>query len=111
MFALLMGLLQGALAIWSYTTLTQAARQGARYAMVHGAASPAADDAVRDKVRDAAIGLRRSDIGVVTTWTPDRQMGSQVQVHATYNLPLFLSFGFESSSIILGATASATVTY
>ena len=112
MLLVIFGSCEGAYAIWSYTTLCQAARHGARFAQVRGTANPASDDAIREHVREWSLGLNRANLQVVTTWTPNREIGSQVQVSATYSLPLMLSpLVFNSSTLALGTTAQATVTY
>jgi Flp pilus assembly protein TadG len=112
MLLLMLATFDGAYAIWSYTTLCQAARQGARFAQVHGTANPSTDDAIRDQVRDWSVGLNRANVQVLTTWIPNREIGSEVQVRATYNLQLMVSpLVFSSSTLALGTTARATVTY
>jgi Flp pilus assembly protein TadG len=112
MLLLILGVFEGAYAVWGYTTLSQAARHGVRYAMIRGTANPATDEAIQDKVREHATGLTIANVQAVTTWTPNRQMGSEVEVRATYNFPLMLSsFIFTGPSISLRSTARAIVTY
>ena len=70
----------------SYNILAGAAREGARYAMVHGSASgnsaSAAD--IQDVVRHWSIGLDHNLVLVTTTWTPGHGPGSRVKVQAQY---------------------------
>ena len=80
--------------VWTYATLSHAARRGARFAMIHGSNNPVMDNSDNDTtdteianvVKAAAIGLDTSTIVVATpTWTPDRSRGSTVELTVTYN--------------------------
>lgn len=69
------GLFDVARATWQENTLAYAAREGTRYAIVHGSASvdgtvvrPGNDQPVVDVVRNAAVGV--PSVSVVVTW-PD----------------------------------------
>lgn len=69
------GLFDVARATWQENTLAYAAREGTRYAIVHGSASvdgsvvrPGNDQPVVDVVRNAAVGV--PNVSVVVTW-PD----------------------------------------
>lgn len=70
---LLVGMFDVAFAVWRSNTLTSAAREGTRYAIVNGSTSatplgPGNDATVGDVVRRGAIGL--SNVSVTVTW-PD----------------------------------------
>lgn len=74
--AVIFGMIDVGRAVWNYNTVAQAAREGARYAVVHGArcnADPScttADSATIDSVlRDHASGLNPSDLSVEVDWT------------------------------------------
>ncbi len=65
------GLFDLARATWQENTLAYAAREGTRYAIVHGSASstpahPGNDQAVVDTVRAAAVGV--ANVSVIVTW-------------------------------------------
>lgn len=92
---IVLGILEVARAVWQENTLAYAAREGTRYAIVHGAGSespsgpgastytaPDQDTAVGDVVRRAAIGV--PSITVSVTW-PDgnNQRNSRVTVAAS----------------------------
>ena len=67
------GLFEMGRVMWIYTTLSHAARQGARFAMVRGddAMSPvttATNAEITQVVRNHAIGLVASDVTVTPTW-------------------------------------------
>jgi len=56
--------------VWTYTTVAHAARQGARYAQVHGSLYPIAngDSSIEQVVRTNAVGLDPQDVTVTTSW-------------------------------------------
>jgi len=84
------GLFDVARATWQENTLAYAAREGTRYAIVHGAAAvdgtvvrPGADQPVVDVVRAAAVGV--PSVSVAVAW-PDSgcyDRSCRVQVDAT----------------------------
>lgn len=81
--AVFLGTMEFGRAVWTYTTVTHAARQGARFAMVRGTINQATDDQVRAVVAENAVGLNDADLSVTTNWA-DRQRGSVVQVRVQY---------------------------
>ena len=107
------GLFEMARAMWVWTTLSHAARAGARYAMVHGNSSPVTDSAIEQVVTDQAIGLVKNNITVTVTWEDAaKDPGDFVEVRAMY------PFGFvtgsaiiSNSSMQLGSTARMIVAY
>lgn len=89
---LILGLFDVARAVWQENTLAYAAREGTRYAIVHGSASEspmsqASHAAVISVVNDAAVGV--SGITVTVTYedvvngTPCNDRGCRVAVDAT----------------------------
>ena len=84
------GLFDVARATWQENTLAYAAREGTRYAIVHGSGSvdgtvvyPGSDQAVVDAVRNAAVGV--PSVSVTVTW-PDNgcyDRNCRVEVDAT----------------------------
>jgi hypothetical protein len=83
------GLFDVARAVWQENTLAYAAREGTRYAIVHGSGatlalgpSDPAEPNITLVVRGAAVGI--SNLSVTTTW-PDAKndRGARVQVDAT----------------------------
>jgi Flp pilus assembly protein TadG len=69
-FLTIFGIAEFGIAVWQYNTVADLAKEGARWAAVHGAASPApaSGTAVRDYVSLRAIGI--SGITVTTTPAP-----------------------------------------
>ena len=72
--------------LFAYNFTAFAAREGARYAMTHGntSKSPATSDTVKTIVTNQAVGLDTSAITVTTTWSPDENPGSTVNVKVQY---------------------------
>src|SRR6476660_9524323 len=101
-FLLLFGIIEAGRFIFYYETLSNATREGARYAIVNGAntlgcpsgppapGSSACDTSganVSARVRQSGIGLPNA-ITVTPTWTPDNGRGSTANVTAqmTYHV-------------------------
>ncbi len=83
---LILGLVDLGRLMWAYQSLAHAVREGARYAIVHGSASPQPADqaAIRDVVVQAAATLNPDQITVLVSWDPDNSPGSRVTVEAHY---------------------------
>jgi len=105
------GLFELGRAVWAFNTVAHAARQGARYASVHGEHEPASDEEILNLVKAQAPGLDKNIIKATTTWIPDRSFGSLVQVDVQYDLPLIVSpLALKDTSITMGATGNSIVT-
>jgi hypothetical protein len=122
-FLLLFSIIEAGRFIFHYEMLSNAARDGARYAIVHGSnsscpsgpmpggvANPCdlAGDNVKDAVRDAAISLvATGEFDVLDpVWDPNNQRGSRVTVSVSYGynslLPLLptITIAAESTLVI-----------
>jgi Flp pilus assembly protein TadG len=64
------GLMELGRGVWTYTTLSHAARAGARYAIVHGSLNPIDDDdtTIENVVKANAVGLDPAEITVNTAY-------------------------------------------
>jgi hypothetical protein len=92
MLMFIFGILMCGLAVYNYNFVCDAARDGVRYAIVHGASSsaPATASDIKNYVFAEANGLNQSQLSVATFWSPDNRPGSVVRVKVTYNFqPLF----------------------
>ncbi len=78
------GVIEFGRAVWVKTTLTTAAREGVRYAIVRGTDSgmPADSAAVANYVKGKT---QLTGIKVSPTWNPNKNPFSTVQVQVTYN--------------------------
>jgi Flp pilus assembly protein TadG len=89
---LIFGIIALGMAVYSYSFVCDGAREGVRYAIVHGSASlsPASASDIQTYVQNEAHGLNTSYLNVSTKWKPDNKPGSVVSVQVTYNFqPLF----------------------
>ncbi len=84
--AILFGIIEFGQAVWSYNLISHAAREGTRYAIVHGRNSitPATTSTIQGIVRNQTLGLNPNNLTVTTTWTPDNKPGSVVKVALVY---------------------------
>src|SRR5437867_7369664 len=80
---LLFGLVEFGRALFAYSTVSSAAREGVRYATVHGSDSehPASADVISTYIRSKAVGLQ--NVGVTVTWSPNNSPGSTVSVQVS----------------------------
>jgi len=85
------GIMECGRIVSSYNIVAGAAREGSRYAMVHGSASGSAATAsdIQTIVRNWAIGLDTSAITVTTTWASGNGPGNPVLVKASYSITPF----------------------
>lgn len=101
LFVLLFGVMELGRAIWLFNSISHGARQGTRYAIVHGSDSgrDATPADIETYVR-GVIGL--GDATVTTTWEPDNAPGSivQVAVQAPFQpvMPILPPMTLESTS-------------
>jgi Flp pilus assembly protein TadG len=85
---LMFGTLDFGWAIYAYNFCAYGAQSGARFASVNGAlsVSPATADTVSTYVKSQAAALDLSQMTVSTTWDPDNNPGSTVNVQVSYNV-------------------------
>lgn len=109
-FFVVYGIMEFGRMVASYNIISGAAREGARYAMVHGSASGSAASAsdVQTVVRHWAIGLDTRSVVVTTTWTPGNAPGSRVKVKASYTVTPFTSLILKKS-ITVQSSAQMTI--
>lgn len=107
---LVIGLMEVGRAVWAYTTVAQATRQGARYAITHGSANPATADQIKAVVAANAIGLDAKRLTVDTTWSPANQRGAIVQVQVHYKLDLVAApLIVKQNTLTLGSSSNMIV--
>jgi Flp pilus assembly protein TadG len=103
------GLCMFGLAIFDWTIVSQAAREGARWASVRGTGSTtvATTSSVQTYVEGRTVGL--TPITVTTTWTPaSKAPGSIVRVDVSYNFSWTLPF-VGAKSFALSTSADSVV--
>jgi Flp pilus assembly protein TadG len=92
LFLLLLGLLVGGLGVFRYQEVASLAREGARYASVHGfqyqqvTGKPAATDVdvFTNAISPRAVILDPAGLHYSVTWNPDNKQGSAVTVQVNY---------------------------
>jgi Flp pilus assembly protein TadG len=85
-------------AVWSYTTVTHAAREAVRFATIHGAQNPVmengsnmTDERIEEIAKANAPGLDPDALSVDVTWSPDNARGSNVIVRVEYDHSFLVS--------------------
>jgi len=97
LFMFLFAIMDLSRALYAYQWVADAAREGTRYAMVRGAtckswpsACPASASDIQSYIKSVPAGINPQAVTVTTTWTPDNQPGSLVQVQVQYSFqPIF----------------------
>ena len=90
--AMLMGFLEAGYSAWSRNSVFADAREGARYAMVHGSTATshvASSDSVKAYVRSKTS---LDTVRITTTWPSDNHPGSRVWVHVEHDVARFGPF-------------------
>jgi Flp pilus assembly protein TadG len=106
------GIIESGQLVWMYNSVSEAAREGARYAATHGStsATPATSTTVTSQVKSALGWLDPTKVTVNTTWTPDNKVGSVVQVQVKYTfvptMPLV-----PIHSLAFASTSKLTISY
>ncbi len=108
---LVLAAFEGGRAIWSFVTLTHGAREGARFAMVHGANNPLPDSDIATRVKNQVPGLDKTGITVTTTWADvDKTPGTGLAVRVLYNHPMaFTTLLGWNTSLSIGMVVNTTV--
>jgi Flp pilus assembly protein TadG len=115
---LTVGVMDFALVMYAYGTVSEAAHVGARYAIVHGSASssavgPTADDStLQTHVKNAAPCLDASSLTVHSTW-PDGSNDPGCHVTVTVSYPCQLSVGplVGLNSVTVSGTSTMLITH
>jgi len=96
--------------IYAYNFVSYAAREGSRYAAVHGsiAVKPAAASDIKNLVLAELHGLDPNGVVVNSTWTPDNKPGSlvKVQVQYTWN---FTTVFYNFAPLTLSSTSQMVI--
>ncbi|HLJ92297.1 MAG TPA: TadE/TadG family type IV pilus assembly protein [Gemmataceae bacterium] len=92
-FLLVFGLIIGGLGVFRYQEVASLAREGSRYASLHGAAyaqatgknAATAADVYNNAILPKAVALKTSELSYSVAWNPDNTAGSTVSVTVTYH--------------------------
>jgi Flp pilus assembly protein TadG len=122
-FLLVFGMIDVGRAVWNYNTLSQATREGARYAIVHGARSadpsgpgsahytaPDQDTRLTAVVQRNASGMDASRLAVLAEWPDGTNLaGQRVRVTSEYDYrPIFNFFGLVELTMSSSSTMEIT---
>ena len=107
---LLFGVIEFGYAFYCYDQVSEAAKIGTRYAIVHGATSstPADSSAVQSWILNHVSGLDPNQVVVTTTWSPDNNPGSQVNVSVQYTFS-FLEKFVPAQTVALAAHSQGVI--
>lgn len=111
---LVLGMLDLGRGVWAWNTLVYATREGARYAIVHGASSdsPATASDIEEQVRSFAVGLDSSQLTITTTWQPTNSPGDRVLVQSNYSFQLVAAALFgDQASLPMRSRARMIITH
>ena len=112
-FIITIGMIELGLGVWAYNTVAHAAREGARYAIVHGDGYCAACDhasEIKTATIKAAIGLKLTEANVEVNSLGGYAIGSQVTVTVTYTYGFF-SRVLPRASVALHSTSTMVISY
>lgn len=100
-FILIFAIISMGICVWCYNNLSEAVREGGRYASVNGSSSsspvgPSANNAsVKQVVLDYCFIMDTAQLTITSSWpNGNNNPGSQVQVGATYNYAWFFGIPF-----------------
>ena len=111
------GLFDFTRAIYNYNTLAEIAREGTRYAMVHGSDStspvgPGQDAALIDHVKSFATAMDPSRITVSPTWpSGNNKPGSSVRVEVSYSFTPLTWVIVNGSPMTMSSLSEAIIVY
>ena len=88
------GVVNFSLVVYAYNFVSYAAREGTRFAAVHGSSnpSPAHSADITNLISAEAYGLNGGNLKVSTTWNPNNQPGSVVAVQVQYTFNFMIPF-------------------
>jgi Flp pilus assembly protein TadG len=108
---LVFGVMDFGWGIYDANWCTSAAQDAVRYASVRGSqsTSPATADDVANYVKGLVVAMDTSRLSVNTTWTPDNNPGSTVQVVVSYTVNPISGLSF--SSFPVSSTATTVINH
>jgi Flp pilus assembly protein TadG len=97
LFIVVLGLVDGTRAVFAYNSISNAAREGARYGIVHGSTSSSPvgpgvnENNLRNAVRNYTKSFSSNDVTITPTWPGGgNATGSKVKVDVAYSYkPVF----------------------
>jgi len=114
-FLMVFGVIEGGRLVWTMHTLTNATREGSRYAIVHGSMSGdvATANDVKTHMLDKSAGLNSGDLTVTVTF-PDggcTDPKCPVRVTSAYQYSFIVGMVFGTGTITLDSVSEAIIAY
>jgi len=110
---MVLGVFELGRAIWVYNSLTHAAKQASRYAMVHGSRNPLdqAAKSVQDFAKQQAVGIPPDLISVTIAAVPDNSPGNEISVtlQHTMNFVVAPLLGFDRTITLRGRSVKTII--
>lgn len=109
-FYMLLGTVEFGRMVYTFHYLSHAARDGARYASLHGtsSSSPADATAVKNYLSTWGVGITQSDLTVTLSYTPNGNPGGNALVTLSYVFRPAVGYLFPST-LTLAARSKMTV--
>jgi Flp pilus assembly protein TadG len=111
---LLFGIIEFGRLVWSKDMITAAAREGVRYAAVHGTNCEAAGCALADSAAVADTVIARTKLSPITVhpkWAQAKDPGDTVTVTVKYTYTPIVKVPFLTASRLITATSKQIVVY
>ena len=110
LLSLFFGILDFARALYAYHFVSNAARDGARYAIVRGSSSPspATQTTIQNYLNNVPMGLNSNLMSVTTSWNPNNNPGSTVSVTVSYNFKFIMPF-LPASTVTMTSTSQMVI--
>jgi Flp pilus assembly protein TadG len=114
LFTILLFMVDGGRILWNYVAVNEAARVGARYAIVHGASStspvgPGNYAALTQNIQSSVDGLVAANLTVTATWTPNNSRGSRATVRVIYPVQPFTSIFWHNQTLTLTSQSTMVI--
>ena len=108
LLAFTLGVVEMGRLLFAYNAISQAAMEGARYAIVRGAtsAAPASETDIVAFVMGQVTGLDPADVSVAASWDPNNQPGNPVTVQVDY---AFDFLALDVSPVSLSRASTMTI--
>jgi Flp pilus assembly protein TadG len=110
-FGILAAIIDFSAAMYSANNVEHAAKEGVRYASIHGAlsADPKSDAEIEAYVKGRVLSLDSTKMSVSVTWTPDANPGSDVTIAVDYVYEAFFQNIIPSGPFTLKAKSTFMV--
>lgn len=112
LFSFTFGIVDFGRALYTYHYVSNAAREGARYAMVRGStsASPATQNSISDYLKNTPLGIDPARMTVTATFEPNNQPGSTAKVTVEYDFKFIMPY-LPSGTVNMKSTSQMVIAH